>query len=95
MSSATIPATNGTLTVQVATSLSDVNRSIAVVRLALGTLVPTLVLAVAMGSWVMTRRSLEPVAVLRRRVGRSPRGPWTNACRCRRLTTRCRTWPSR
>ncbi|MCB1029309.1 MAG: HAMP domain-containing histidine kinase, partial [Microthrixaceae bacterium] len=43
--------------------------SIAVVRLALGTLVPTLVLAVAMGSWVMTRRSLEPVAVLRRRVG--------------------------
>lgn len=69
VSSATIPATNGTLTVQVATSLSDVNRSIAVVRLALGTLVPTLVLAVAMGSWVMTRRSLEPVAVLRRRVG--------------------------
>ncbi len=58
----------GKLTVQVATSLSDVNRSVAVVRTALWVVVPTFVLAVGMGSWVMTGRSLEPVAALRRRV---------------------------
>ena len=64
-----VPTEQGILIVQVATSLSDVNRSVAVVRLALWVVVPSLLVAVGMGSWVMTRRSLEPVADLRRRVG--------------------------
>ena len=63
-----VPSERGTLTVQVATSLSDVNRSVAVVRMALWIVVPTMIGAVAMGSWVMTGRSLEPVDALRRRV---------------------------
>ena len=63
VASAPVGATSGLLTVQVATRLSDVNRSMTVVRFALWTAVPTLVAAVGMGSWVMTRRSLEPVAV--------------------------------
>ncbi|MEZ5381685.1 MAG: HAMP domain-containing sensor histidine kinase [Microthrixaceae bacterium] len=68
-SSGQVQSTQGMLRVDVATSLSDVNRSVAVVRMALWTVVPLFVVSVAMGSWAMTGRSLEPVEALRRRVG--------------------------
>lgn len=69
VSSTQVRSSFGLLTVQVGTSLSDVNRSVAVVRTALWAVVPMFVVAVGTGSWVMTRRSLEPVDELRRRVG--------------------------